>query len=88
VLRFSAPQVQFIASRSRDDVALPRVHPIDSPPLTAKDRTMNTTSILHRAVSFSFAAIVTVMTLAGVDALATQQPSPALMAHVATSAQA
>ena len=49
---------------------------------------MNTTSILHRAVSLGFAAIVTVMTLAGVDALAMQQPSPALMAHVAASAQA
>jgi hypothetical protein len=49
---------------------------------------MNTSTLLHRAVSFSFAAIVTVMTLAGVDALATQQPSPALMAHVAASAQA
>jgi hypothetical protein len=49
---------------------------------------MNTTSLLTRTVSFSFAAIVTVMTLAGVNALATQQPSPALMAHVAASAQA
>lgn len=49
---------------------------------------MNTSTLFHRAVCFSFAAIVTVMTLAGVDALATQQPSPALMAHVAASAQA
>ncbi len=49
---------------------------------------MNTTSLLTRAVCFSFAAIVTVMTLAGVNSLATQQPSPALMAHVAASAQA
>jgi hypothetical protein len=46
------------------------------------------TNILHRAASFSFAAIVTLMTLAAVDALATQQPSPALMAHVAAAAQA
>jgi hypothetical protein len=49
---------------------------------------MNTSNLLHRAVSFSFAAIVTVMTLAGVDALATQQASPALMANVAAGAQA
>jgi hypothetical protein len=50
---------------------------------------MNTTSLTQRAVSFSFAAIVTLMTLAGVDALATQQaPSAPLMAQTAAAAQA
>ena len=48
---------------------------------------MNTT-FFHRAVSFSFAAIVTVMTLAGVDSLAKQEPSAAQMARAAASAQA
>jgi len=46
------------------------------------------TNILHRAVSFSFAAIVTVMTLAAVDALAKQEPSSAQMARAAATAQA
>jgi hypothetical protein len=49
---------------------------------------MNTSTLLHRAVSFSFAAIVTVMTLAGVDSLAKQEPSAAQMARAAVSAQA
>ena len=49
---------------------------------------MNTTSLLNRAVSFSFAAIVTVMMLAGVDSLAKQEPNGALMARSAASAQA
>lgn len=47
-----------------------------------------TTSIFHRAAAFSFAAIVTVMTLAGVDALARQEPSAAQMARAAVSTQA
>lgn len=49
---------------------------------------MNSTTILHRAVSFSFAAIVTVMTLAGVDSLAKQEPSAAQMARAAMTSQA
>jgi hypothetical protein len=49
---------------------------------------MNSSNILHRAVSFSFAALVTVMTLAGVDSLAKQEPSAAQMARAAASAQA
>ena len=49
---------------------------------------MNTTSLLHRAVFISFAAIVTVMTLAAVDSLAKQEPSAAQMARAAASAQA
>lgn len=49
---------------------------------------MNTTSIFHRAVSFSFAAVLTVMTLAGVDSLAKQEPSAAQMARAAVSVQA
>lgn len=50
---------------------------------------MHTHSLTQRAVSFSFAAIVTLMTLAGVDALATQQPaSAALMAQTVAAAQA
>ncbi len=46
------------------------------------------TSLTQRALSLSFAAIVTLMTLAGVDALATQQPSAALMAHAAAGVRA
>ena len=46
------------------------------------------TNILHRAVSFSFAAIVTVMTLAGVDSLAKQEPSAAQMARAAVTSRA
>lgn len=42
-------------------------------------------SLTQRALSLSFAVIVTLMTLAGVDALATQQPSAALTAQVAAS---
>ena len=49
---------------------------------------MNSSNILHRVVSFSFAAVVTVMTLAGVDSLAKQEPSAAQMARAAASAQA
>lgn len=49
---------------------------------------MNTSTAFHRAVSFSFAALITVMTLAGVDSLATQEPSAAQMARAAVSAQA
>jgi hypothetical protein len=49
---------------------------------------MNTTSLLTRAASFSFAAAVTVMMLAGVDSLAKQEPNAALMARAAASAQA
>lgn len=49
---------------------------------------MNNSTTLHRAVSFSFAAIVTVMTLAGVDSLAKQEPSAAQMARTVASAQA
>ena len=49
---------------------------------------MNTRNILHRAVSLSFAAIVTVMTLAAVDSLAKQEPSAAQMARAAVSVQA
>ncbi len=49
---------------------------------------MNTTSILHRAVFFSFATIVTVMTLAGVDSLAKQEPSAAQMVRAAATVQA
>jgi hypothetical protein len=46
---------------------------------------MNTpTTLLQRAMGLSFAAVVTVMTLAGVDALATQAPSAALMAQAAS----
>jgi hypothetical protein len=82
-----APQAQFIASGSRRALSLPRVHCIDTAPPTAKDRTMNT-PLLHRAVSFSFAAIVTVMTLAAVDSLAKQEPSAAQMARAAVTTQA
>jgi len=46
------------------------------------------TNIFQRAVSFSFAAIVTVMTLAGVDSLAKQEPSAALMARAAVTERA
>ena len=49
---------------------------------------MNTTNLLHRAVCFSFAAVVTLMTLAGVDSLAKQEPSAAQMARAALSTQA
>ena len=49
---------------------------------------MNTTSIFHRVAAFSFAAIVTVMTLAGVDSLAQQEPSAAQMARAAASTPA
>jgi hypothetical protein len=49
---------------------------------------MNTNTLLQRAVSFSFAALVTVITLAGVDSLAKQEPSAAQMARTAASAQA
>ena len=49
---------------------------------------MNTRTLLHRAVSFSFAALVTVMMLAGVDSLARQEPSAAQMARAALSSQA
>jgi hypothetical protein len=49
---------------------------------------MNTSSLFHRTVSFSFAAVVTVMTLAGVDALAKQEPSAAQMARAAVAVQA
>lgn len=49
---------------------------------------MNTSSLLQRAVSFSFAALVTVMTLAGVDSLAKQEPSAAQMARTSAGAQA
>jgi hypothetical protein len=46
------------------------------------------TSLIHRALSLSFAAIVTLMTLAGVDALATQHPSASLMAQQVQNARA
>ena len=46
------------------------------------------TSLIHRAMSLSFAAIVTMMTLAGVDALAAQQASAAQMAQALSSARA
>jgi hypothetical protein len=49
---------------------------------------MNTSTLFQRAVSFSFAAIVTVMTLAGVDSLARQEPSAAQMARVTVTSQA
>lgn len=49
---------------------------------------MNTINLLHRAVCFSFAAVVTVMTLAGVDSLAKHEPSAAQMARAAMSTQA
>jgi hypothetical protein len=49
---------------------------------------MNTTNFLNRAVSFSFAAILTVMTLAGVDTLAKQEPTAAQMARAAVTSQA
>jgi hypothetical protein len=49
---------------------------------------MNTTSFFHRAVSFSFAAVLTVMTLAGVDSLAKQETSAAQMARAAVTEQA
>ena len=49
---------------------------------------MNTTSILQRAVCLTFAALVTVMTLAGVDSLAKQEPSAAQMARTAATVQA
>jgi glyceraldehyde-3-phosphate dehydrogenase/erythrose-4-phosphate dehydrogenase len=61
---------------------------IDTATPTAKDATMNTSTILHRAVSFSFAVLVTVMTLAGVDSLAKQEPSAAQMARAAAISQA
>ena len=49
---------------------------------------MNTTNFLNRAVSFGFAAVLTVMTLAGVDTLAKQEPTAAQMARVAVTSQA
>ena len=49
---------------------------------------MNTTSILQRAVCLSFAALVTVMALAGVDSLAKQEPSAAQMARATVSTPA
>ena len=49
---------------------------------------MNTSTLLQRAAFFSFAAIVTVMTLAGVDSLAKQEPSAAQMARATVSTQA
>ncbi len=49
---------------------------------------MSTSTLFQRAISFSFAALVTVMTLAGVDSLARQEPSAAQMARAAASAQA
>jgi hypothetical protein len=82
------PRQQFVASGSRRDGSLPRVHSIDTATPTAKDHTMNTSTTFHRAVSFSFAALLTVMTLAGVDALAKQEPSAAQMVRAAVSAQA
>jgi hypothetical protein len=48
---------------------------------------MNST-LTHRAICLSFAAIVTVMTLAGVNALATPAAADALLAQTATSARA
>jgi hypothetical protein len=81
-------QAQFVARRSRACVSLPRVQPIDTAPTTAKDHTMNTSTTFHRVVSFSFAALVTVMTLAGVDSLAKQEPSAAQIARAAVSAEA
>jgi hypothetical protein len=45
------------------------------------------TSLLHRALSLSFAAALTMATLAAVDVLATQQPSAALLAHAAATAR-
>jgi hypothetical protein len=88
VERLGALWALFIASGSRARVSLPRVQPIDTAPLTAKDHTMNTSTTFHRAVSFSFAVLVTVMTLAGVDSLAKQETSAAQMARAAVSAQA
>jgi len=49
---------------------------------------MTTTNFFNRAVSFGFAAIVTVMTLAGIDSLATQEPTAAQMARVVVTSQA
>ncbi len=49
---------------------------------------MNTSKLLQRAVSFSLAALVTVMTLAGVDSLAKQEPSAAQMARAAVGTPA
>ncbi len=46
------------------------------------------TSFVSRAVSFSFAVVLTVMTLAGVDGLARQEPTPALMARTVASSPA
>jgi hypothetical protein len=87
-MRLGAPRTQFVASGSRVRVWLPRVQPIDTAPPTTKDRTMNSSNLFHRAASFGFAALVTVMTLAGVDSLAKQEPSAAQMARVAVSTQA
>jgi hypothetical protein len=74
-----------VASGSRRAAVLPRVQPIDTE--HPKEAAMHT-SLMHRTMSLSFAAIVTVMTLAGVDTLATQQPSAAQMAQALSSARA
>jgi hypothetical protein len=47
---------------------------------------MNTTTLLQRALGLSFAAVVTVMTLVGVDTLATSAPSAALVAQASAGA--
>jgi hypothetical protein len=46
------------------------------------------TSLTQRAISLSFAAIVTVMTLAGVNALATPAAADALMAQTTSGQRA
>ena len=46
------------------------------------------TSLTQRAISLSFAAIVTIMTLAGINALATPAAADALMAQTTGSQRA
>jgi hypothetical protein len=49
---------------------------------------MNATRLYTRIAAFGFAAFITFVTLAGVDVLARQEPSAALMVRSAVSAQA
>ena len=46
---------------------------------------MNAARIATRLTAFCFAAFCTLVILAGVDTLATQQPSPSWMARVAAT---
>jgi hypothetical protein len=45
------------------------------------------TNVTQRLYSIAIAASLTLAMLAGIDALATSQPSPALLAHIAAAQQ-